>query len=328
MAGNSPYLDSVAFRPIPDEGTRLDALLSDSDPVNAMMTLRSATIRDARAESGISLNEAAGNEVGAAFYNTARPPFDDVRVRRGLNKMIDQNNVIKALGGDWHRRARRPSGSHLDYPYWSKEAADAFLTFDFEGGKALLQEYVDDPNRSDGKSVGDKIDVPLQCPPDPTLIAAMQVIQQVWVASELVNVDLTQFDQPTHVKMALDLDDTGAHCWRMSGQGDVFQIVSPYIASPDTSGYNVPNYLDQEMIDWASEGAATNDLETRKELFSKIMTRMNELALWTYFGHTTTLIATDPDVKGLVNWTLPSGNLGIGVEAAETRWGDVYISQG
>ncbi len=44
-----PFLDSVSFRPIPDEGTRLDALLSGT--VNAAQSLRQGTIRDARAES-------------------------------------------------------------------------------------------------------------------------------------------------------------------------------------------------------------------------------------------------------------------------------------
>ena len=58
------------------------------------------------------------------------------------------------------------------------------------------------------------------------------------------------------------------------------------------------------------------------------MTKMNELALWSYYAHTATLIATTPDVKGLVNWTLPSGSLGTGVQDAITRWSDVWISQG
>ncbi|MEZ5251578.1 MAG: hypothetical protein R2713_20910 [Ilumatobacteraceae bacterium] len=43
-----------------------------------------------------------------------------------------------------------------------------------------IQAYIDDPAlRSDGKAPGELIDVELSCPPDPTLIAAMQVIEQV-----------------------------------------------------------------------------------------------------------------------------------------------------
>ena len=319
-----PYLDSVSFRPIPDEGTRLNALLSESDPVNAMITLRAATIRDARAESGITLYEASGNEVGSLTYNTQRPPFDDLRVRQGLNKMVDQNNVNEALGGIGTPGTQWVSPED---PYYSQDAADAYLTFDFEGGKALLQDYVDDPARSDGRSPGDKLDVPLQCPPDPTLIAAMQVVEQVWTASELVDVSLTQFDQATHIDLALN-DEHAAHCWRQGGQGDPFGTVGPYIAPPEASSLNISNYFDQQLADWAAEGGATDDLATRQDRYSKIMTELNDKAVWSYFAHTATLIATTPDVKGLVSWTLPSGSLGIGVQEAITRWADVWISQG
>ena len=50
-----PYLDSIAFRPIPDEGTRLDAVLSGT--VDAMQSLRQGTIRDARADGSRPIEE-------------------------------------------------------------------------------------------------------------------------------------------------------------------------------------------------------------------------------------------------------------------------------
>ena len=212
-----PYLDSISFRPIPDEGTRLDALLSGT--VTAIQSLRQGTIRDARAESGIELIEFQGNVTGGGFYNTAKPPFDDQRVRKGLTYMNNQEAVIEALGGTGISLPTTQWFSQ-DSPWWTQEAADAYPAFDFEAGKALLQEYIDDPARSDGKSPGDKIDVELSCPPDPTLIAAMQVLEQVWSGSEQVNVNLTQFDQATHINNALS-DQTAAHCWRFGQRGAI-----------------------------------------------------------------------------------------------------------
>jgi len=94
--------------------------------------------------------------------------------------------------------------------------ADSYPVFNFEEGTALLPVYIDDPARSDGKAPGEKIDVELSCPRDPTLIAAMQVIEQVWSGSELVNVSLTQFDQATHINNAI-ADSHKAPCWRWSG---------------------------------------------------------------------------------------------------------------
>ncbi len=319
-----PYLDSVAFRPIPDEGTRLDALISGT--VNMMETRRQGTIRDARQESGIELYEFQGNGTGGGMFNTAVAPFDDVRVRLGLNKLNDQERVIEALGGtgislpvtQWYS---------ADNPFWTQEAADTYPVFDFEEGTALLQEYIDDPARSDGKAPGDKIDVELSCPPDPTLIAAMQVVEQVWSGSELVNVTLTQFDQATHINNAI-ADEHEAHCWRWSGEGDPSVAINPFLTDPAESVSNFPNWFDPEAFGWAQEAIQTDDFEERKALYSQIMVRINEQAPVWYSGGTATMIATVPEIRGVNNWTLPSGSLGDGTPGAVTYFTEMSIDEG
>jgi peptide/nickel transport system substrate-binding protein len=317
-----PYLDQVTFRPIPDEGTRLDSLISGT--VNMMETRRQGTIRDARAESGIELYEFQGNNTGGGMFNTAVPPFDDVRVRLGLNHMNDQERVIDALGGTGISQPVTQWFS-ADSPWWTQAAADAYPEFDFEQGKELLQEYVDDPNRSDGKAPGEKIDVELSCPPDPTLIAAMQVIQQVWSGSELVNVNLTQFDQATHINNAIS-DQHKAHCWRWGTEADPSAAINPFLAPPEESVSNFPNWFDPEAYGWAQEAIQTDDFEERKALYSKIMVRINEQAPVWYSGGTATLIAAEPNIRGINNWTLPSGDLGNGTPGALTFFTSIFVS--
>ena len=319
-----PFLDSVSFRPIPDEGTRLDALISGT--TNAMQSLRQGTIRDARGATGIELIEFQGNSTGGGMYNTVIPPYDDVRVRSGLNRMNDQERVIEALGGTGISLPTTQFFS-ADSVWWTQEAADAYQTFDFEAGKALLQEYVDDPARSDGKAPGEKIDVELSCPPDPTLIAAMQVIEQVWTGSELVNVSLTQFDQATHINNAVS-DTHKAHCWRWGGEGDPSAPINPFVAPAVDSVANFTNYDDPEMLEWSVEASSTDDFEVRKELYGKIMTRINELALTWYSGGTAVMLAHAPGIEGFNTWTLPDGTLGTGIAPeAQARWFQVFITE-
>jgi peptide/nickel transport system substrate-binding protein len=319
-----PYLDSISFRPIPDEGTRLDALLSGT--TNAMMSLRQGTIRDAREASGIELIEFQGNNTGGGMFNTAIPPYDDVRVRSGLTHMNDQERVIAALGGEGISLPTTQFFS-ADNVWWTQEAADAYKTFDFDTGLALLQEYVADPARSDGKAPGDPIDVELSCPPDPTLIAAMQVLEQVWTGSGVVNVTLTQFDQATHINNAVS-DTHQAHCWRWGGEGDPSASVNPFVAPSDVSVANFPNYDDPEMQAWAQEASATDDFERRKELYGNIMTRINEQAIIWYSGGTAVMIAHEPSIRGFTSWTLPDGTLGVGIAPeAQARWFQVFITE-
>ena len=318
-----PYLDSVSFRPIPDEGTRLDALISGT--VNMMETRRQGTIRDARQETGIDMYEFQGNSTGGGMYNTAVAPFDDVRVRLGLNKLNDQERVIEALGGTGISLPVTQWFS-ADSPWWTQEAADSYPVFNFEEGAALLQEYTDDPARSDGKPAGEKIDVELSCPPDPTLIAAMQVIEQVWSGSELVNVTLTQFDQATHINNAV-ADTHKAHCWRWSGEGDPSVSINPFLTDPAESVSNFPNWFDPEAYGWAQEAIQTADIEARKALYSKIMVRINEQAPVWYSGGTATMLATVPAIRGVNNWTMPNGDLGDGTPGAVTYFTEMFISE-
>jgi peptide/nickel transport system substrate-binding protein len=318
-----PYLDQVSFRPIPDEGTRLDALISGT--VNVMETRRQGTIRDAREESGISLYEFQGNNTGGGMFNTQVPPFDDVRVRLGLNKMNDQERVIEALGGTGISEPVTQWFS-VDSPWWTQEAADAYPTFDFEEGTALIQEYIDDPERSDGKAAGEKIDVELSCPPDPTLIAAMQVIEQVWTGSELVNVTLTQFDQATHINNAV-ADEHRAHCWRWGTEADPSAAINPFLTDPAESVSNFPNWFDPEAYGWAVDAIQTADVEERKELYSQIMVRINEQAPVWYSGGTATLVAVDENIRGVDDWTLPSGSLGNGTPGALIFFTEMFVSE-
>jgi peptide/nickel transport system substrate-binding protein len=311
-----------------------------------MQTLRQGTIRDARAArdggQDIVLIEYQGNNTGGGMYNVAVAPLDDVRVRMGLTLMNSQEKVIEALGGTGISLPATQWFSP-DSPWWTQEAADAWPTFDFNAGVASLTEYVNDPERSDGKAAGEPIDVELSCPPDPTLIAAMQVIEQTWTASNLVNVTLTNYDQQTHINIALGADNGfigthQAHCWRWGSENDPSIDLNPALAPPTAeiaeaaglpgvvSPLNFPNWFNPQAFGDAVAAVQTDDFETRKGLYSDIMILMaQEVPVW-YSGHTATAFGTAPDVHGINGWHLPSGDLGAGMAGAEGRLLETYIS--
>ncbi|MEC8522499.1 MAG: ABC transporter substrate-binding protein [Actinomycetota bacterium] len=343
--GNAlPYLDSISFRPIPDEGTRLDALLSGT--VNAMQTLRQGTIRDARNardEDGadITLYEHQGNNLGGGMYNVLVPPFDDVRVRRALTHMNSQEQVIEALGGTGISLPGTQWFSP-DSPWWSEKVAEAWPKFDFEGGVAILTEYVNDPERSDGKAVGESIDVELSCPPDPTLIASLQVVEQLYTASGLVNVTMTNYDQQTHIGIALGAENGFVgnhqqHCWRWSSDDDPAVNLNPALAPPTAeiaeaiglpgvvSPLNFSNWFSPTAFQAAVAATKTDDFATRYGLYESIMLEFADQVPVYYSGHTATAIATESNILGLNGWHVPSGELGIGFPSAEGRWAEVFI---
>ncbi|MDJ0769573.1 MAG: ABC transporter substrate-binding protein [Ilumatobacter sp.] len=339
-----PYIDTIRFRPIPDEGTRLDAVLSGTTQV--AHTLRQGTIRDGRAArddgADIFLYEFQGNNVGGGMFNTLVAPFDDIRVRRGLTLMNSQDNVIEALGGTGISLPGTQWFSP-DSPWYSESVAAAWPQFDFEAGVAELQAYVDDPARSDGKAAGEPIDAELSCPPDPTLIAAMQVLEQTWTASGLVNVNLTNYDQQTHIDYALGAENgfVGSHtthCWRVSNDEDPSTFLNAALAPPTAevaeaaglppetvSPLNWSNYFDAEVFGNLIAATQTGVFEERYALYESVMMKLAvDLPIW-FSGHTATALIADSSIKGLNSWELPDGTLGTGHPNAEGRWAQAYI---
>lgn len=337
-----PYLDKISFRPIPDEGTRLSSL--ESDTTQAMQTLRQGTIRDARlARDGgadINLYEFQGNNVGGGMFNVLVPPFDDVRVRRGLTHMNSQENVIEALGGTGISLPGTQWFSP-DSPWYSEKAAAAWPEFDFDKGKELLQAYVDDPERSDGKAAGEQIDAELSCPPDPTLIAAMQVLEQTWGATGLVNIEMTNYDQQTHINYALGAEngfvgEHTTHCWRVSDDNDPSLNLNPALAPPtaeiaEAAGVPAPsplnwsNYYDAEVFGNLIAAIQTDDFDERYALYEAVMLKLAEdVPIW-FSGHTATALGTRGDVQGLNSWELPNGTLGVGHPNSEGRWAQAWL---
>ncbi len=306
-----------------------------SGTTNAMQTLRQGTIRDARDAGGLVMYEFQGNNAGGGMFNVAVAPFDDLRVRKGLTHLNNQTAVIDALGGTG---ISLPGSQWFspDSPWWSQAAADAYPEFDIEGGTALVQEYVNDPARSDGKAVGEPIFVELSCPPDPTLIAAMQVLQTVWESTGLVTTELTSFDQPTHINNALGNPDNGfvgthqAHCWRWSSDEDPSLSLNSAFGAPTAeiaaesgapfSATNFPNFFDLDMYNNLVAAIQTDDFQTRYDLYEQVNITLNEQNPIWYSGHTATAIATAEGITGFNGWTTPDGVLGAGFPAAEGRY--------
>ena len=326
-----PYLDSVTFHPIPDEGTRLSSLASGT--VTAMQSLRQASIRDARNTDGLWLFEHQGNNAGGGMYNVTVAPYDDVRVRRGLMHMNNQEAVIEALGGKGISTGATQFFAP-DSPFYSQAVADAYPAFDVAAGVVLVTEYINDPARSDGRAVGENIEVELSCPPDPTLIAAMQVIQAIMESTGIVDVNMTNYDQATHIGMAVGAADGtfigthNMHCWRWGSEDDPGMGMNGGFADPfDPSGVgalNFSNWYSEEAYGYLVEAVKTDDMPTRVALYEKfglIMTA--ESPIW-YSGGTATVIATAEGLGGLDSWEMPDGEAGIGHPAAEGRWAQAY----
>lgn len=315
-----PYLDEIVFRPIPDEDTRISSLKTGD--VDAVQSLRQSAIRQLQDLDGVDTYEFLGNNSGSAIFNTSVPPLDDVRVRRALAYALDQGQLIEVLGGTGLTPAETQWFSE-DSPYYSEAVAEAWPTGDPDQAAALIEEYVNDPDRSDGGAVGDPVQFTFDCPPDPSLIELSQLYQAFWNGIG-IEVDLNQVEQATHVSEAM-AGDYQAKCWRVGDQGDPFRTFADAFTAD--SPLNFTRFTDPRIDEALDVLRTTADTATRQAAVEDISMVLAEEVPNTFTAATLTVLAVQENVKNVDGWTFPDGTLGEGVPGATTMWGHVWLAE-
>ncbi|HSL58941.1 MAG TPA: ABC transporter substrate-binding protein [Acidimicrobiales bacterium] len=329
-----PYLDEVVFRPIPDEDSRLQTVRAGDAQIG--QTLRQSMIRQTRAavDAGeIQSHESIGNNGGGSIINVLQAPVDDVRVRLGLAYALDQEALIEILGGTDITPAQTQYYSP-DSPWFSEAVDAAFPAYDPERAAELIQEYVDDPDRSDGRAPGEPITVEFNCPPDPSLIELAQAYQAYWGQAG-VDVTLNQVEQAAHIANAIGSPDTDppfagsymVNCWRNGSQADPYTVLSQAYGPVATAPGNVTNYTSERLDANLVTLRESADFDTRYAANEDIMLELAEQVpvLWT--GGTATAVFAVPEVRGLTTWSTPDGVLGTGVLGASFSFGQVWWAE-
>lgn len=327
-----PYLDGVVFRPIPDEDTRLDSVASGD--IDVMQTLRQSLVRRAREivdGGGFVSYEWLGNNAGASIMNVLKPPLDDVRVRQALTYGADQEQLIEVLGGTGITPPQTQWFSE-DSPWWSQAAADAWPTYDPERAQELVDEYVNDPERSDGKSPGEPISFTYDCPPDPSLVEISQAYQAFWQQLG-IEVDLDSKEQSAHINQALGLEsdpplsgDYDVQCWRLGSENDPYTAWENAYGPWEQEVLNVTNFTHPTITENLEAMRVEGDLEARKQLVEEISLVLAEEVpnMWT--GGTATAIVARDAVHGLMGGTTPDGSEIDGASNAIVRTTTVWLA--
>jgi len=315
-----PYLDEIVFRPIPDEDTRISSL--SSGDIDVLQTLRQSSGVRVRDLEGVDSYEQLGNTTGVNIFNTTVPPLDDVRVREALALAVDQEQIIEIQGG----AGVVPTSSQIfneEDPYYSEAVNDAWVTYDPDAARELLDEYINDPERSDGKAAGEPVTFRYDCPPDPSLVDMSQLYQSFWgeIGAE---VELRQVEQATHISEAIG-GEYEAKCFRAGLDRDPLPTLND--AFSEDSSINFTRFTDPSIEENLDALGASNDVEERKAIVEEISMTVNENFPMTYHGSTLAVLGTQEAVKNLDGWTFPDGAEGNGISGATTMWAFVWTTE-
>ncbi len=322
-----PYLDSVVFRPIPDEETRLAALATGD--VDVMHSLRGSFIKQVEemAEAGGYVSYLmTSNEAGVSIMNTTVPPVDDRRIRLAMAWAGDHESVARVLGDD----GLVPETTQWfspDSPWYSERVAEAYPGYperDVERARELVEDYVNDPDRSDGRPAGSPVEIEYNCPPDPSLIEVAQLVQALWGEAG-IEVRLNQVEQAAHIQNAI-AGDYMVNCWRQSGESDPFTLLNGAHGAVDNPT-NFTNFVHPD-IDEALEVLRTSaDFDERFAAVEQIHMVLNEEMPYTWGVGTPTTVGAHDRVRNLAGWTFPDGTLGRGTPQGLIRVVEAWLDR-
>jgi peptide/nickel transport system substrate-binding protein len=93
--GGPPHLDSLVFRVIPDEATRVLAL--ESGEADVLFETPPAAIATLKANPKLRVNRVATYRDVNVHWNAQKAPTDDVRLRRALSQAIDVRSIVEQV---------------------------------------------------------------------------------------------------------------------------------------------------------------------------------------------------------------------------------------
>lgn len=128
-----PLLSKVVFRAVPDHQARFASLLSGQ--LDIITLDRGGLIEKARKNPELFTHQNEGNGAEIIMINTARPPLDDLRVRRALALANNQQRHIEMVYGGTIPYIQHPFGQDFSC------ADDGYLEYDPQQAKQLIEDY-------------------------------------------------------------------------------------------------------------------------------------------------------------------------------------------
>ncbi|CAN5703738.1 N/A [soil metagenome] len=260
-----PQIDRVEFVVIPEDATRLAALIAgEVDVIAGTDAVPSDKIRSLETESGITVYTRPAVGVYYAYFNQAIEPLNDVRVRRAIQHAVDLEAIVElVLDGQGAPATSALASAFGDY----KDDLPQY-PYDPEVAASLLEEA----------GYADGFDLTYLNIASPVFQRVAEVIQENLAA---VNINLAVESYPVG-----ELIPKGA-----SGEYGMTFFYYTY-SDPDIlhlilrtgQPFAWCDHEDDEFDGWLDQQRATFDPAARTELLHQAQQRINEeayvLMLW------------------------------------------------
>lgn len=255
---DGPYLDKLTFRVVSDEEQRVDTFITGE--ADGFYTVTPATVTRAQEEVDDAEHISVQVTTGQSFtFNTSKPPFDDVRVRKAFVQGVDWQALAESVFGEGSNALTNFTIEGT--PWYSPDAS--LPEYDPAAAQALIDEY----NAENG---GGPLQIEMLAFQQSLDNARVQFIQTSLSQLDNIEVNVSVNDSPTNIGRVL-AGDYMVSSW---GFPVVFADPGVYNSAHSKANTNYSKYSNPDVDAWIEEARATDDLDAAAALIQKVYAQL------------------------------------------------------
>ena len=312
-----PHLDSIEFRVIPDETSRVAALTSGD--VNMILTTRAADAKDLAATDTVVKDWTTENAF--VMTNTSstlkgeRNPLANSHARRALAYATDREAVASLIGEGIEIPTSPWSTSS---PWGMPDAQNGYVDFDLDKAKAEVAEY----QKETGEAT---LTFTLSGLPGIDDIKVLQLVQSQWKEAG-IEVNIETLEQTAYITK-IATGDYQAAFFRNYGYADPdsnFSFWSSTTAKgAGTLSINFTQFSSPKLDEDVNTGRRSGYPNVRKEAYDDLVRQLNAATTNIWLYRTPYSIIADPQVHGFTT----AREVGFGNFQPKTWLGQLWRAQ-
>jgi peptide/nickel transport system substrate-binding protein len=233
------YVDGLEIRIIPEDNTRLAEFQAGN--VHLVQDVPPGDVERLNQTPGVSVIKYDQLQTTYLGLNTAKPPFDDPRVRQAINFAVNRDEIVTGANFGLGTAARTMLTS--DTPFFWKGADQVAPTFDLAKAGSLLDEAGWKLGAAGMREkAGQQLVLPLWVINDSTSVLQAQILEQQ-LAKVGIKVDTKQYEQTAWFAAARSGEQVGFIIGIFFENPDgllYFYFYSKQQPSPNRFSYAVP----------------------------------------------------------------------------------------
>ena len=277
---DAPKLSGIKFNIVPESATRQVGLASGQYAM--LPNIDAVTALQLKGRPGVSLSQTLELAYSLVGMNTAKPPFDNPKVREALNYAVNRQEIVDVAlfgagvpGGPLSPALKAWAVDVKEFPCYRHDPAKAQMLLKEAGGSLPVAVTMNVLPRQDIKDIAQVVQAQLNK-------AGFKV--------ELRNQELGQFIQD----------------WR-NGNFDLFASTNAGSVDPDDYFYrtfrtggstNVFKYADPELDRLLDQARSSQDLAARKGAYDEVQKRLACTGPVAHLAYATLFTAARANVKG------------------------------